>query len=36
MVGDSLILYDTLMTLLCQHLRQGIGPHLCQLKTLAW
>ncbi len=35
-MGDSLVLYRTLMTLLCQHLRLGKGPHLGQLKTLAW
>ncbi len=35
-MGDSLVLYRTLMALLCQHLRLGKGPHLGQLKTLAW
>lgn len=35
-MGDSLVLYRTLMTLLCQHLRRDKGPHLGQLKTLAW
>ncbi len=35
-MGDSLILYRTLMTLLCQHLRLGKGHSWGQLKTLAW
>lgn len=35
-MGDSLKVYGTLMTIFCQYLRVGPGPHLGQLKTLAW